>query len=327
MGESKGMPLFSALASLRAAVIEVRSRAIEPINLPYFSGSTFRGAFGNSFRRVACSMSTRTRGSSCLLMYVCPYTYAFETSVPKELARKGRQLPRPFVLRPPRAGTREVAQGDVLEFEFVLIGRAIELTPYFVAAIERCGRFGIGKGRGRFELEEVRDLWSGDVLYRAGHGAVSNDVAWFTPLDVAKPGDKEIERVKLDFVTPTRLTTNGRYQSRYDAELAVRASMRRCGDLLRAHCSIEPEFDVKAVLELAKGLHTVYSRMEPMRWARYSARQNRKIDMTGMVGQVELAGELGPFMPLFRAVELVHLGKGTAFGMGRVEVKNTVKEN
>lgn len=40
----------------------------------------------------------------------------------------------------------------------------------------------------------------------------------------------------------------------------------------------------------------------------------------GVVGEMELEGELAPFAELLRRAELVHVGKGATLGMGRVEV-------
>ncbi len=61
-----------------------------------------------------------------------------------------------------------------------------------------------------------------------------------------------------------------------------------------------------------------------LRWReleRYSNRQERKTPLDGFVGSVTLAGELGPFVPLLRAAEVLHVGKGTTFGLGRVAVE------
>jgi CRISPR/Cas system endoribonuclease Cas6 (RAMP superfamily) len=41
----------------------------------------------------------------------------------------------------------------------------------------------------------------------------------------------------------------------------------------------------------------------------------------GLVGHLRLQGDLAPFAPLLRTAELVHVGKGATFGLGKVEVK------
>jgi hypothetical protein len=44
------------------------------------------------------------------------------------------------------------------------------------------------------------------------------------------------------------------------------------------------------------------------------------MNMGGFMGTIEVEGDLTPFTPLLRAAEIVHVGRGTPFGLGRVEV-------
>lgn len=41
----------------------------------------------------------------------------------------------------------------------------------------------------------------------------------------------------------------------------------------------------------------------------------------GLVGDLHLEGDLAPFAPLLRAAEVVHVGKGATFGLGKVEIR------
>jgi CRISPR-associated endoribonuclease Cas6 len=40
----------------------------------------------------------------------------------------------------------------------------------------------------------------------------------------------------------------------------------------------------------------------------------------GLVGRLRLEGDLEPFAPILAAAETLHVGKGTTFGLGRVQV-------
>jgi len=55
-------------------------------------------------------------------------------------------------------------------------------------------------------------------------------------------------------------------------------------------------------------------------WERFSTRQQREMNLGGIVGTVTYAGEVAPFMPLLRLGELVHVGKAAVFGNGRYEI-------
>ncbi|PIP08640.1 MAG: hypothetical protein COX51_03455, partial [Syntrophobacteraceae bacterium CG23_combo_of_CG06-09_8_20_14_all_50_8] len=50
-------------------------------------------------------------------------------------------------------------------------------------------------------------------------------------------------------------------------------------------------------------------------------RQETKIGMGGFVGEITFDGDAAPFFPLIRAGEVLHVGKGTSFGLGQYEMR------
>lgn len=42
--------------------------------------------------------------------------------------------------------------------------------------------------------------------------------------------------------------------------------------------------------------------------------------MGGFVGEIIFEGEIEPFMPLLKAGEILHVGKGTSFGLGKYRI-------
>ncbi len=55
-------------------------------------------------------------------------------------------------------------------------------------------------------------------------------------------------------------------------------------------------------------------------WERYSARQDVRMKMGGILGSVTFSGDLAEFMPFILLGEHLHVGKGTSFGLGKYEV-------
>jgi hypothetical protein len=53
------------------------------------------------------------------------------------------------------------------------------------------------------------------------------------------------------------------------------------------------------------------------RWARYSGRQDRRMEWEGLVGPVEYDGDLKAFWPYLLFGQWIHVGSGTTFGLGR----------
>ncbi len=44
------------------------------------------------------------------------------------------------------------------------------------------------------------------------------------------------------------------------------------------------------------------------------------MNLGGLVGEIELTGELAPFAPLLHTAQLLHVGKGATFGLGRIQI-------
>jgi len=147
------------IEEFRIARYEFILEAVDNLFLPPYKGSTLRGGFGTAFRRIACSAG-RADCRDCVLKGPCPYAYVFETMPPdgSEALAKFEHVPHPFVLEPPLTEKREFVPGDELTVGLVLIGRATEFLPYFIAAFQEFGRMGIGRGRGKFRLKSVYAL-------------------------------------------------------------------------------------------------------------------------------------------------------------------------
>jgi hypothetical protein len=62
---------------------------------------------------------------TCELRAVCPYTAVFHPFVPEgsEKISKNRDIPRPFVIKPPLDTKEAYLPGERLSFDLVLIGK------------------------------------------------------------------------------------------------------------------------------------------------------------------------------------------------------------
>ncbi len=71
---------------------------------------------------------------------------------------------------------------------------------------------------------------------------------------------------------------------------------------------------------MAKGVAIKESTLKWYDWERYSTRQDTRMKMGGFVGEITFEGNIEPFMPLLKAGEILHVGKGTSFGLGKYEI-------
>jgi hypothetical protein len=63
---------------------------------------------------------------------------------------------------------------------------------------------------------------------------------------------------------------------------------------------------------------TLDSRIQTFGFDRFSGRQKRRMNLSGIIGQITIEGPWGRAGRWLHAAEQIHLGKATSFGFGRV---------
>ena len=108
------IPQESANLSLPPLIrLRVAMQGLDPIHLPPFAGSAWRGLLGHGLRQAACV--TRARDcDGCLLQAHCVYPRVFEPLPPPgEDGRRFAAPPRPYLLNlDPPAGRDHAAGPD-----------------------------------------------------------------------------------------------------------------------------------------------------------------------------------------------------------------------
>ena len=121
---------------LQVAAFDFRFRARQPMRMPGYMGSAWRGGFGRALKRAVCVTGLPTC-PGCPFEASCVYPYLFETAPDGEggiLAAYDR-VPNPFVLAPPWEEGRLLQAGDEAGLRLVLIGRAIEHAGFARQAV------------------------------------------------------------------------------------------------------------------------------------------------------------------------------------------------
>jgi len=148
------------------------------------------------------------------------------------------------------------------------------------------------------------------------------------PGDGAGPRDLASGVAELHLRTPLRLTADGPPSSPdalgFDFRKLAFRTIRRALEIAHFHVpEATLDWHFKPMLRAAS--QTVRLTAVDLRWhdwERWSNRQRRPMRLGGHVGRLRLQGELGPFVQLLATAELLHVGKGATFGLGRVEVRN-----
>jgi len=298
----------------------------EEIVLPPYKGFAFRGVFGTVLRELACVIPGEDC-PRCPFRHTCTYAYLFETSPADGVDgfRRFSNFPRPYIINPPMGDKRQFRRYDTLQFEFVLIGRATECIPHVITTFDVIGQRGIRNGRGRYLIKNVTaagDLGQQQVVFRCGKLDVSLVPQHSIPLLPDHDGPTSIT---LDFETPLLLEERGKIQ--YEPprfSLLFEHLARRIMLLQALHGAEGVRLEqLGALLNQADDIVITDSDMRWQSMERISNRQRARIKTGGLTGKVIYQGNLAPFMPFFKAGELVHVGKSTTFGFGRYTLQDS----
>ncbi len=305
-------------------VLQIR----DSLHLPAYKGGVLRGAFGTTFKRIACRAEPACafrQGSErlCQQSDTCAYGYVFETPVPPdaEVLRTHQNVPPPFVIEPPLDERQQYQPGDTLSFDLILIGAGIQYLPYFVLAFKALGEEGLGPDRGQIQLYQI---WALDALgpwqtliYDGPSDTLRNEQMVVGIAEIQKTAQTlSAGAITVNFHTPTRLKHKGKYVHQPDFHVLVRALLRRISTLYYFHCGQRWDIDYPALVTQAQAVQTVQANTDWVKWQRFSSRQRQRINLDGFTGEVTYSGELTSFRELLIIGSLTHVGKACVFGWG-----------
>lgn len=291
--------------------------------LPVVKGSMLRGAFGQALRRTVCVNPHGKECSECMLRESCVFTQVFETFVklPAPPTMKGvLNAPKPFILHSFSEKTT-FATGDSLAFDMTLLGDVCKLYPYIIYSIIHMSQRGLGARREPFTLIAVTAQNGRDgvvPVYRHDSETLLNSIEP-QPLQAATALQ---QAAQMQFITPTRLKSNGQYTMDFTFRWLVVRMLQRVMELAYFYVDADSVYwDFGDWMQAANAVDLKSPQFRWHNWPRYSNRQHRKMDMGGFIGAVSLHGELAPFSELLSLCEILHIGKGTSFGLGKIKVQ------
>ncbi len=310
-------------------------KALTDCDLPAWKGSLLRGAFGHALRRTACTMKPGQLCESCMLRSHCSYTRIFETFIeeqPPPFLRGLDTSPRPFIFEP-HDQTKFYNAGDTLWFDFILIGDVIDFVPYVVFAMMQMGHGGLGVKRHQFDLtaaycfqpdEEHNDPKANPDWQLLYDGATQKIL--FTPtaqaLTPGNHGATATGSVTLQFLTQTRLKFDNDLTMDFTFRMLVFKMLRRILELAYFYAPREQiNWEFHPLLQAANAIAMNSRNLHWEEQGRYSSRQKAKMQLGGFVGNMTLQGDLAPFLDVLHYSEVLHVGKGTTFGLGRMEIE------
>ena len=284
-----------------------------------YLGSAWRGVFGHALRKLVCV----TRMPDCtgfMLLSSCAYPYLFETSLQSTASPGPSVTPaaHPLVLR---METSECDARSPYTFSLVLMPGAVRFLGYIVRAFQEAASHGIGMQRYRFQLSQV--------LQECPAGSEN----WLPILNTEQrlaPQPASVvlipdcpAKVRMRLTSPVRLRQKGNYLSGLDNVGDIVAAVLRRLLLLRAeHGEGRVEQDLSTWFTALRAVRPLAVNLHWHDWERYSNRQQSRMQMGGLLGDVLLDGrQIEPYWSLLWVGQFVHIGKATSMGLGAYTVE------
>jgi hypothetical protein len=262
----------------------------------------------------------------------------FQPFVPEgsEKISKNRDIPRPFVIKPPLETKETYLPGERLSFDLVLVGKIMDYLPYFIVTFKELSQAGLGRGRAALELagvEHVSCNGASAPVYTRENNLVqppANAISWSELCGSLASGNgsmnspqarlAKVTRITLRFLTPTLLKADGVQARRPNFGVIAKRLRDRINALSYFYCAKGLDIDFKAFGEQAEKVKTVSDSTRWVESSRYSRRREVTHDLSGFVGEVSFEGEMEMFLPYLKLGEYLHVGKNAVFGNGWYEI-------
>ncbi len=273
-----------------------------PLRRPPYPGALWRGALGKALRELAC-ITGAPECTGCPAIRGCGYGRLFETRAHARaggLAGHYAELPHPYVVSP-----RTEAGDEPMALELTLIGAAARRHREVLDAAAKLRLNGTP-----LVLRETRPL----VVNTAGKSSFAAEIPQPPPVP---------PRVRMVLEHPLRLRRENRYLSpeEFDFTTLFTTLTRRVSMLHDLESTAPLSADYRGLAAAARAVRVTDVHLKWFDWARYSARQRRRIPMGGLVGELTLSGALGPLWPWLWLGQWLHVGKGAVMGLGRYRLE------
>jgi hypothetical protein len=299
-------------------VMKIRFRIQFPGHADHreYDGFAWRGLIGREIQRLVCPFDRRPPCEACAIKDHCPYFLLIEKNTPLSGLFES---PRGYIIYSPG-----FQKGPDREFFITLIGGCARFLPVMVKAVFESRRVGLGKNRDPFEVASWEEIGPDSTIRQMpleSDGCISVDgpfplSAWLK--NTAAP----LQKLSVRFLTPFRLRQRGKYLSEpdwpfYFSTLARRLEALNCLFNNGQPLGKERWADLQEAFQVTGNIQT------RLRWwdmDRYSTRQRKKVPMGGIAGDLVMENPSPFYITWWKAAELLHVGKGAAMGLGKVEI-------
>ena len=214
------------------------------------------------------------------------------------------------------------ADGDILEFRMILIGKTIVYFSQILDAFYRLGLSGLGKDKAKYRIIKILNskkepIMDGNNIYmdRLKVGTLNEYIEYrLKKMSETLRSDND-EKINIRFTSPLSLKYKGEMLDCFNAEAVMKAIERR----LYILCCYEGiEMDKNLIDGEIPEIDIISCRRVDV--PRFSFRKSEKMILWGLEGEVKIYNASQEMIELLIAGELVHIGKNTSFGFGKYKL-------
>ncbi len=317
--------LYPELKILRTN-IQVSSSQDIPVD--FYFGSTWRGLIGWELQRLICPYPKASDCRQCIINEHCPYFVLFE----KKTDLPGlSDAPRGYIFFSPSS-----LSSGTIDLEITLLGYCCRYFPAVLQALIRAQHKGLGPKRQPFNIDAVSETFPSHTQEFDTEKDILSQVQG--PFDLSDWLCHEQDNRSifgLNILTPLRLRQNGKYLSDINLTFMFLTLARRLGVISSIfqgseYMNKEQWMELKNYFSPLDALPVISKEsigksegiFREVKWddyARFSNRQRKKVPMGGLVGTCRFSTDIIGLNKWLKCAELLHIGKGAAMGLGRVE--------
>ena len=259
-------------------------------NAPYFTGSMIRGSLGHALKSTTC-INPSFKCEGCFSADSCLYYDFYEKQNIQHKYRLDIELKK-----------------NSFDFGFYLFSDACIHLPYLLNSLKTAlTENGLGRERETFT----------DIQIKANGYIVYDDGSFDNKLDIEPQTihtDCNSSKIKISLVTPLRIKKSNQLEyEKIQIEHILRSIYQRKKLI----------FDNEEVysLDYKPNYLAAVKTFEYKPLYRKSDRQDRKIIMDGVLGEMAIIGLDKKSCNLLKIGEFIGAGKQTVFGMGKIKVE------
>ncbi len=269
---------------------KITLRFTAPFDPPYFIGSQIRGALGYALKRTVC-INPAYQCEGCFATDNCLYYDFYEAKNGYHPYRLDFELSKSYY-----------------DFSLYLFEKATERLPFIISALHTMlTKNGLGKEQIR--IGEYRLSVNGVPVVKEERILLPE-----TPVAVYQPPEKSASDITLKFLTPLRIKHHNRFV-RNAAHLSLQSLVN---SIYQRRQMLEGKARTRLPFEVQGKVVDRFAHFKDL--TRYSGRQQGRLKIGGMLGEMTFTEVDAESYKLLKLGELIGVGKQTVFGLGKIAV-------